>query len=355
MTPAQPSCNSAPTGSTDGGKTWVFDGTISGDQTRTDKQLMWVDRSMTSPHKDTIYVIWHVDAPTFVGRHTSEGWQEPKQVSADETTGSSIGSDISTNADGVVFAVWPDTGSRHIYCARSTDGGANFDAPKSVASTYGSYEFAVPACAKRQVLIYVSVAAQGKNVYVSWPDLSGDSGCDAPNENPGTTPQACKSRIWFVKSTDGGQTFGQKSPVNKAAGADSDQFNHRLSVDPSTGILGIVYYDTAAATSRTKARMVFQASGDEGATWSDPVPVASASTDETNPSADRFNQYGDYNGLSASDGTFFPCWTDHRDTNPESIFSAAITVTRETGGRVRATIGEIAGAVPSNVPVRRRP
>src|SRR4051794_5854559 len=92
--------------SNDAGKSWIFDGTFSGDQTNADKQMMWVDRSQTSSFHDNIYVIWHNGRPAFVGRRTSSGWHAPIRLSAAETTGTAIGSDITTNASGNVFAVW---------------------------------------------------------------------------------------------------------------------------------------------------------------------------------------------------------------------------------------------------------
>ena len=101
--------------SDDGGKTWTFDGTFSGEQTSADKQQMWVDRSPTSPFKDTIYAIWHNGRPAFVNRRLSSGWQVPIRVSGAETTGTGIGGDITTNANGDVFAVWPDTVSQNVF------------------------------------------------------------------------------------------------------------------------------------------------------------------------------------------------------------------------------------------------
>src|SRR5206468_9190589 len=130
-----------------------------GNQTQADKQLMWVDRSAASPHKDTIHVIWHNGRPAFVNRRTATGWNAPIQVSGDETTGTAIGSDITTNAAGDVFAVWPDTGSQTLFIVKSIDGGATFRGPHSnagpeaVARTFGSFQIAVPSFAKRAMLI----------------------------------------------------------------------------------------------------------------------------------------------------------------------------------------------------------
>jgi hypothetical protein len=319
--------------STDGGRTWVFDGTFSGSQTSADKQMMWVDRSPTSPFHDRIYVIWHNNRPAFVSFRNTSGWHAPTQISHAETTGTAIGSDITTNAAGTVFAVWPDTGSRSIFFSKSTDGGETFSAaPVLVARTAATFQITIPAMAQRAALVGVSIAALGNNVYVSWVDLSGDEGCKTPASEPGTDVNStCTSRVWFARSTDGGQTWSQPAKVNPGV-ARTDQFNHRLSIDPETGVLGIVYYSTGIGADRKKTNLVFQFSNDGGQTWSNPTKVATAMTDETTVDADSGNQYGDYNGLSAAKSVFVPCWTDRRDDGAEAIFAARITLKATAGG-----------------------
>src|SRR5215472_9181294 len=49
--------------SSDGGASWVFNSTASGDQTAADKPMMWIDHSPTSRFKDNIYLIWHNNEP----------------------------------------------------------------------------------------------------------------------------------------------------------------------------------------------------------------------------------------------------------------------------------------------------
>jgi hypothetical protein len=230
--------------STDGGQTWTFDGTFSGDQTSADKQMVCVDRSST-PHKDTLYAIWHNGRPAFVNRRTSTGWQAPHQVSGAETTGTAIGADITTNSAGDVFAVWPDTGSQKLYFVKSTDGGGSYSTPTAIAKTFGSFQIRVPAFSQRAALVGVSLAAfrndTRNDVYVSWVDLSGEPGCETPASEPGDdVNSACKSRVYFMRSTNGGADWEQPQRLNDAADK-SDQFNQKLTVDPETGILGIVY------------------------------------------------------------------------------------------------------------------
>ena len=202
--------------STNGGATWTFDGTFSGTQTNTDKQMMWVDHSATSPFKDNIYVIWHNGNPAFVNRRTGPAgaWQTPIQVSGAETTGTAIGGDVKTNARGDVFGFWPDTGNRGIFVAKSTNGGASYGAPVKIATTFDSYDIGVPSFNSRRTLIYVSGGAYRtatKNiVYAAWTDLSGATGCTTAANEPGSNAAStCKTRIWFSRSTDGGATWAR--------------------------------------------------------------------------------------------------------------------------------------------------
>jgi hypothetical protein len=325
--------------STDGGKTWVFDGTFSGDQTRADKQMMWVDRSQTSPFRDRIYVIWHNGRPAQVSYRNNVGWHAPIRVSGAETTGTAIGSDITTNAAGDVFAVWPDTGSKSLFFVKSTDGGNTFSAPLLIARTFATFQISVPAFAKRAALVGVSIAAFNNNVYASWVDLSGEDGCKTPNNEPAENVDSdCKSRVWFASSADGGRTWSTPAQINAEAGR-TDQFNHRLAVDPETGFLGIIYYSAGTGPDRKKTNLLFQFSTDAGKTWNKPpTKVTTATTDETTVDADAGNQYGDYNGLSVVKGMFFPCWTDRRDNGSESIFTAKITLKQSSPGVFEAVV-----------------
>jgi hypothetical protein len=327
--------------SSDGGQTWTFDGTFSGNQTSADKQMMCVDQSATSPFRDRIYVIWHNNEPAFVSFRNASGWHAPIQISHAETTGTAIGSDITTNADGTVFAVWPDTGSQSLFFSKSTDGGQTFSAtPRLIAKTFAAFDIGIPAMAKRAALVAVTVAAFGNNVYVTWVDLSGDAGCNADANEPRTNVNSnCTSRIWFAHSADAGQNWSQPVKINPGT-ARTDQFNHRLAIDPETGTLGIVYYSTGTGADRRKTNLVFQFSSDGGQTWSmPPKTITTAMTDETTVDADDGNQYGDYNGLSVAKGVFFPCWTDRRDGGSECIFTARIALQQNAQGVLDVVVG----------------
>ena len=315
--------------STDGGATWTFDATFSGSTTNNDKQMIWVDHSATSPFKDNIYVIWHPGLPAVVARRTGPAgsWQAPVQVSGAETTGTAIGDDIKTNSFGDVFGFFPDTGSRRLNVVKSTNGGVSFGAPVRIATGFGSFQYAIPADASRQPLIYISGGAYRtstkNNVYAAWNDLSGDAGCTSGG-GPGTNAAStCKSRIFFSRSTDGGATWSAAVKINNQSGL-NDQFNQWLVVDETNGKLALMYYDTVGDSTRKSVNVYYQSSTDDGVTWSAPFKVTTASTNETTAGADSGNQYGDYNSLSGISGTFFPSWTDRRNGASEEIWTAAI-------------------------------
>ncbi|HVE70838.1 MAG TPA: pre-peptidase C-terminal domain-containing protein [Thermoanaerobaculia bacterium] len=314
--------------STNGGATWIFDGTVSGSQTQTDKQMQWIDHSATSAYKDQNYVIWHNGAPAYMNRRTSSGWGTPIKVSSTETTGTSIGSDVKTNSTGDVFGFWPDTGSRGIYVVKSTNGGTSYSTPTRIVTTYDSYDIGVPAFNNRRILIYVSGGTYRNgttnNVYALWADLSGDTGCTTATNEPGSsTSSTCKTRVWFSRSTDGGATWSARVKINNQSGL-NDQFNPFLAVDETNGNIGAMYYDTVGDAGRKKVDVYYQMSTDGGATWQAAVKVTTAMTDETVSGADSGNQFGDYNSLSGYANKFFPSWTDRRNNGKEEIWTAPI-------------------------------
>ena len=328
--------------SADGGITWTFNSTITGTQTAMDKQAFWVDHNPSSPFKDNMYLIWHNGAPCFVSVRLGPGgaWSAPLQISGGETTGTAIGSDIKTNSHGDVFAFWPDTGSQHLFVAKSTDGGSTFGAPVAIATTIGAFNLGVPAQDGRRVLIYLSGGAYrtaAENlVYAVWTDLAGGVGCSSAGSEPGSNVASiCKSRIWFARSTDGGATWDAPLQLNGQTSL-NDQIFPRLAVDESSGVLMVVYYDTINDPGRRKAELWMQASYDFGVTWTAPVQVATAETDETVAGATLNFQYGDYIGFTGHAGRFFACWTDRRSGGSEEIWGAPLAA------------AAVATAIPSN-------
>jgi hypothetical protein len=161
-------------------------------------------------------------------------------------------------------------------------------------------------------------------VYASWTDLAGGTGCTSAANEPGSNvASTCRTRIWFASSSNGGATWGTPQAINPSASL-NDQFNPWMAVDETSGRIGIIYYDTIADPGRKKTNVYYQSSTDDGASWSTPLPVTTAATDETAAGADSGNQYGDYNSLSGYAGSFWPSWTDRRGNAREEIWTANV-------------------------------
>ena len=316
--------------SADGGATWSFDSVISGDHREADKQMVEIDTWAASPFRDSLYAIWHNGAPVFMNSRRAGGsWGPPRQVSGPETTGTGIGADVETNSAGHVFGFWPDTESRRIFMVKSTDGGESWSKPSLVAATHGAFDIGIPAQAERRALIYVAAGAWKSDakdlVYAAWTDLTGARNCRSPASEPWRAPRStCKTRIGFARSVDGGATWKPKRMIHHPPGR-SDQFNPALVVDPATGYLALIYYQSGEGfPGRKRTHLWYQASYDGGITWTAPLRVTTQRSDATVSEADASNQYGDYNGITGYAGTFFPAWTDRRNGKREEIWTAPL-------------------------------
>ena len=317
--------------SSDGGATWTFDETISGDQNEPDKQMMWVDHSPASPYRDNLYVCYHNSLfPYVVRRVAATGhWDPPVVLDGDPGHATGLGCDVKSNGAGAVYVFWPSTDTQRLYQAKSTDGGATWSAPRAILKTFASAFLLPPSMARRGILLYAASAAfkAGKKdlAYLAWTDLSGAAGCKTPLDAFRINAASnCKTRIWFARSTNGGKTWGRAIKLNDRKDK-TDQFHPWIAVDETSGALALIYYDTAGDPNRHAANVWVQTSTDSGAHWTTARQVSSAPTDETTEGASGF-QFGDYNALSGIAGRFLPSWTDRRGGARDQIWTAPITI-----------------------------
>src|SRR5205807_2661269 len=81
--------------SNDGGQSWNFDSTPSGNVIGCDREAFFIDTSMTSPFKDYQYAAWQTGALRFARRTGSTGsWDAVQTLSGAETTGNALGCDV---------------------------------------------------------------------------------------------------------------------------------------------------------------------------------------------------------------------------------------------------------------------
>ena len=327
--------------SSDGGKTWTptYFSPETGGSEFDDKPMITVDTNAASPHLNTIYVSWdHAgggkNAKTSSSNAVAVASSSNGGRTFTETTATSvhggpaqvIGADPFLSPDGALHVAYNDVQTSQIQVVTSFDGGQSFAAPVTVSNDQMGVQVNLPAEAVRGVLEYPSCAADsldatGQRLYCSFMDGTLSGGVD----------------VFVSSSADGGAHWG--APVRVSDSAASyvvDHFYQWLAVDPSDGSLNLSFYDTRNDPNRTKTDVYFARSTDHGATFGANVKVTTATSDETVAGAEAGDQYGDYEGIAALNGSIHPVWTDGRfdgvpfggPTGPntgEEVFSATIT------------------------------
>jgi len=297
-----------------------------------DKPAIAVDSSPSSPNRDRVYVAFsrlsHNQVLSIVFSHSDDGgrtWSRIVKVnrSGNEETYASI----AVARDGTVYVAWDDPSSYSLKIARSTDGGRHFG-PEHTIVTFAVVP--IPSCgagtviaASLRVCIHpnpiVSVdRSPGRRrgrVYVSYAQIGvgGDEGVIVKAFDRALRPLLGDRNDPGVAVAPGPR---RRRP---------DQFWPASTVDPSTGAFWVCFYETSGS-ARKRAYFGCSLSRDGGKTWSRRVRASSVASDETQPGAD-LRQYGDYEGIAASNGVVHPIWTDSRDlrTLAEEIYTTTLT------------------------------
>jgi hypothetical protein len=214
---------------------------------------------------------------------------------------------------------WHDVQNSAIVEASSADGGKSFGPTHTISPTEVAFDVAIPAMAVRRALVYPACGADTSTgpgrgtLYCSWMDQTFANGTD----------------VFVSRSADGGVTWSAPLRVNDdPAGTANDQFNQWLAIDPSDGSVNLSWNDTRNDPSHLSTDIFYARSTDGGLSFATNVQVTTAPTNETCCGAELGDQYGDYEGIAAVDGSIYPVWTDRRAAVAslgEEVFTATIT------------------------------
>ena len=190
--------------------------------------------------------------------------------------------------NGEIYVTW--TGPRGLVMQRSMDGGATWlEEEKQIEEHHGGWALDIPGIYRANGLpILKCDLSNGPNrgtLYLNW--------CDQKNGETDTDS-------WIMKSTDGGETWGERIKVNQ-----DDSGNHQfftwMAIDQSSGFLYFVYYDRRNY-SDNKTDVYISVSKDGGKTFSDHRVSKSPFT----PDKEMF--FGDYLNIDAVNGEIRPVW-----------------------------------------------
>lgn len=311
----------------DGGLTWgpthipVIEhlGKQTADSAFEDKYYVHADTASSSPFRGNLYIPWkrviNADSSTqiVISRSTDRGlsWSVPIAVGArfphtseHATFGQSFPL-ARTGPDGSVHVVWNSGTENAVRYARSTDGGVTFSEPR-ILHTYN------PFGEKLEIEGTVNSRVKGTVRAEAYPSLSVDNTGGARNgrlylvwsaDNP--------PNVYSSYSADNGTTWSTPRVVH--SDTSNDQFWPWIAIDPTTGDVAVMYFDSRDDESNILVNCYVSLSTDGGQTWTD-RRVGDADNDlRNNPFSGR-TFAGDYSGCDFYNGIVYPSWVDMRNT-----------------------------------------
>jgi hypothetical protein len=323
--------------SSDGGQTWSPPNPIH-NSPGDDKQWAAGDAYAGSAFKGNVYAVWDNGGLAFA-RTTNHG------ATWTGTAGAAAGDIISTGTyypeitvadDGTVMIVSTDTSSV-VQMLVSHDGGDSFAAATDPATGIITLEDAAASIdgwpvlpgGTFRVISDPTVASRGGITLVAWADYR-EGG----------------SRIYYVRSTDGGNTWSTPSGQPLLTQSFPSTFHHvmpQMVVD-AAGVFGCVCYEFGPKPTSMLIDVVLSLSFDGGLTFGRGVltgqpwdPTIDAPWAHGDPAVTFI---GDYMGLDASPRGFQPLWTDTR-TGIQELFTA--TVPADLGLCIVELLKELSG------------
>lgn len=312
--------------SIDGGITWNDPGSYMGYDKIKDQDKQWACSDWT--RKGYLYCTW-----TRFDKYNSRNPEDKSNIMfscskdyghswsdaviINSTPGDCI--DSSNTVEGAVPCVGPNgevfvswSGPNGIVFNRSTDAGTTWLSEEiKAAEQIGGWEYEIPGIYRCNGMPVtgcdISEGAFKGNIYINYSDRrNGESDVD----------------IFFVKSTDGGNTWSKFKRVNDDSfGNNRNQFMSWMSVDPITGSINILFYDRRNYDDK-KTDVYLARSTNGGETFKN-ILISESSF---NPQKGVF--FGDYVGISAYNN-FTACIWQRLDGTKLSVIYCGIDFNKE--------------------------
>ncbi len=311
--------------STDNGATWN-DGTymgLNGDKAQ-DKEWAVVD-----PATNNIYVSWTQfdsygssapgDSSVIMFSRSVDGgdtWSPATRISREggdclDSDNTVEGAVPAVGPEGQVYVAW--AGPDGLIFTRSDDQGVSWPADnKHVTDIPDGWDYAIPGIYRANGLpVTCCDLSNGPfrgSVYINWSDQR-----NGPTDTD----------VFFVRSTDGGDTWSDPLRVNDDPPG-KQQFFTWMTVDQANGDIYIIFYDRREHTNNLTD--VYMAVSRDGGVTFENKRISSTSF---YPNSSLF--FGDYTNISAHNGRVRPIWLHMELPNPGMCIYTAIIDSVYTG------------------------
>src|SRR3954452_21036602 len=319
-----------------------------------DKPMMTIDNSASSPTFGRIYIVWNQDTssnqvaisscdtrPGGVSNpancDNADNWTQPVAVSV---AGSVIYADVAVGPDGKVYVTWQDFSATNaiqgevctpsVSNANCTNSSSFSGASTTIALLDNTGNKPIPfrcpilaqpggrdAPAPAVAVDHSGGAGNGK-VYVKWGDFRAGRGTTRCTSNGASALTHLTCGVFLAAATSAlpGGSENSTSAGTKLyddGATNSDEWFSDVAVDQSSGDVWADFYSTRDDSTREKtnfyARKVATAGG--AISLGTLQKVSSGQSDYSNNACCNFgNDYGDYEGIAASNGVAYPVWTD---------------------------------------------
>jgi len=300
------------------GQTWTVKSIVPNPGQLADKNHMWIDNSSDSPYEGNLYVAWTNfggpdDTEIGVSYSTDDGlsWSDDVEISSAVNAGShNQGVNLSTGPNGEVYAIWAiydgwPTDESAIGMAKSLDGGVTWEPATRIIENIRGIRNSETSKNMRvnsfpSAAVDCSTGPDRGAIYVTWANIG------VPGTNTGSDID-----VYVIKSSDNGATWSEPVRVNQdPSGEGKEHYFPWICVDAYNGVASVIFYDDRNVGS-TQCEVYCANSEDGGQTWEDfkvsdvsftPAPIPNLAS----------GYFGDYLGITASQGWVYPAWTDNR-------------------------------------------
>ena len=318
------------TWTTDGGATWRPSVPVYyPDTVLDDKDWFAIDNFPSSPFYHNMYMAYAPDGTDVVVQRSTDGgftWSPRQQVGFDSTEYPYP----VVGPDGTAYLFmmqnWGPARIGNVQMTTSTDGGATWNAPATIAQA------AQPASPIRPddqfrffAMLSAAVDPNSGELYVAWTD----------RRNINTNGV----EVLYVKGTPGGTSWSAPARLSHdAPGVVRDHITPMLHADRSSR-LHAFWLDRRLDPDNRLFDSWYSSSTDGGSTWDADTRVSTASQDlSVGLPPGSGNAAGDYWGLDVVSDTVYVAWNDARSGQQDILVSRG-TLRDDTGPTAAPTVG----------------